>query len=41
VFAPVTRIVWEPVEDEDLPETERGSRGFGHTGLRPLGEKTR
>jgi dUTP pyrophosphatase len=30
VVAPVTRARWEPVEG--LPETERGSGGFGSTG---------
>ena len=30
VLAPVTRLVWETVED--LSETERGSGGFGSTG---------
>ena len=30
VFAPVTRGVWEVVED--LDETSRGEGGFGHTG---------
>ncbi|HOM81400.1 MAG TPA: dUTP diphosphatase [Armatimonadota bacterium] len=31
VLAPVARIAWEPVQD--LPATERGSGGFGHTGV--------
>jgi dUTP pyrophosphatase len=30
VIAPVARAVWEPVDS--LPETERGTGGFGHTG---------
>jgi dUTP pyrophosphatase len=30
VVAPVTRATWEPVDA--LPETERGSGGFGSTG---------
>jgi dUTP pyrophosphatase len=35
VFAPVTRIVWDPKPPESLPQTVRGSGGLGHTGLRP------
>ncbi|MBR9835504.1 MAG: dUTP diphosphatase, partial [Alphaproteobacteria bacterium] len=31
VLAPVTRIVWDEVED--LPETARGTGGFGSTGV--------
>lgn len=31
VVAPVARVEWQPVEV--LPETSRGSGGFGHTGL--------
>ncbi|GIV24772.1 MAG: deoxyuridine 5'-triphosphate nucleotidohydrolase [Bacteroidia bacterium] len=31
VVAPVVRVAWQPVEA--LPETERGSGGFGHTGV--------
>jgi len=31
VIAPVARIRWE--EREDLPDTERGEGGFGHTGV--------
>ncbi len=31
VLAPVTRIVWDEVED--LPETARGAGGFGSTGV--------
>ncbi len=30
VFAPVTQVLWRVVED--LPETDRGEGGFGHTG---------
>jgi len=30
VVAPVVRVSWDPVEV--LPETSRGSGGFGHTG---------
>ncbi len=30
VVAPVTQVEWEPVAE--LPETERGVGGFGHTG---------
>jgi dUTP pyrophosphatase len=40
VFAPVTRIIWEPLGEKPLPETVRGSGGFGHTGLGALGEET-
>lgn len=36
VFAPVTRVTWEPLNDSPLPETSRGAGGFGHTGLHPL-----
>ncbi len=33
VVAPVTRIVWNPVENpDDLDTTARGRGGFGHTG---------
>jgi dUTP pyrophosphatase len=32
VVAPVTRVIWESVEA--LPETERGTGGFGSTGVR-------
>ncbi len=32
IVAPITRIAWQPVQD--LPESTRGSGGFGHTGLR-------
>lgn len=32
VVAPVTRVTWEEVES--LDETERGSGGFGHTGVK-------
>ncbi len=31
VFAPISRIEW--IEVESLAETERGSGGFGHTGM--------
>ncbi len=31
VFAPVTRVTWEPVEV--LSDSERGLGGFGHTGV--------
>jgi len=31
VIAPVSTVVWEPVEA--LPATGRGSGGFGHTGV--------
>ncbi|RMF48648.1 MAG: dUTP diphosphatase [Bacteroidetes bacterium] len=31
VVAPVVRVEWQPVET--LPDTERGSGGFGHTGV--------
>jgi dUTP pyrophosphatase len=30
VVAPVNRVDW--VEQDDLPDTDRGSGGFGHTG---------
>lgn len=30
IVAPVPRVIWEEVDD--LPESERGSGGFGHTG---------
>jgi dUTP pyrophosphatase len=33
VVAPVARVAWEEVEE--LPDTERGEGGFGHTGVRP------
>jgi dUTP pyrophosphatase len=33
VVAPVARAVW--VETEDLPPSERGDGGFGHTGVGP------
>src|SRR5438094_845382 len=32
VVAPITRAVWEEVEE--LPPSERGEGGFGHTGVR-------
>lgn len=32
VVAPVTRVAWEEVTE--LPSTERGEGGFGHTGRR-------
>jgi dUTP pyrophosphatase len=32
VIAPVTRVAWDEVSD--LPPTERGEGGFGHTGRR-------
>jgi len=32
VFAPITRISWNEVKE--LPESLRGSGGFGHTGTR-------
>ena len=32
IVAPITRIAWQPAQD--LPESTRGSGGFGHTGLR-------
>ena len=31
VVAPVTQVVWMPVES--LDDTERGEGGFGHTGV--------
>ena len=31
VIAPVLRAVWDPMDD--LPETPRGTGGFGHTGV--------
>ena len=31
VVAPVARVTWEEVEE--LPETDRGGRGFGHSGV--------
>jgi dUTP pyrophosphatase len=34
IFAPITRICWEPCEAEELSRTERGEGGFGHTGFR-------
>lgn len=36
VVAPVTRAVWEEVSE--LPPSERGEGGFGHTGVRILDE---
>ncbi len=30
VVAPVVRVEWDPVQE--LPQTERGAGGFGHTG---------
>lgn len=33
IVAPVVRATW--VEVAELPESERGEGGFGHTGLRP------
>jgi dUTP pyrophosphatase len=38
VFSPVARVIWEPAGEDGLPETGRGSRGLGHTGLRPQEE---
>lgn len=35
IVAPVTRILWTPVET--LPETARGEGGFGSTGMRQIG----
>jgi dUTP pyrophosphatase len=35
IVAPVTRILWTPVET--LPETVRGEGGFGSTGMRQIG----
>jgi len=35
IVAPVTQIVWTPVES--LPETARGEGGFGSTGTRQIG----
>ena len=32
IIAPVTQVLWAPVES--LPETERGAGGFGSTGVR-------
>jgi dUTP pyrophosphatase len=31
IIAPVTRVAWE--EAAELPETQRGDGGFGHTGV--------
>ncbi|HXI32344.1 MAG TPA: dUTP diphosphatase [Vicinamibacterales bacterium] len=31
VVAPVVRVAWDEVAD--LPETDRGTRGFGHSGI--------
>jgi dUTP diphosphatase len=31
VVAPVVRVAWDEVAD--LPETDRGTRGFGHSGV--------
>lgn len=36
VIAPVSRAEW--IETEVLPETQRSSGGFGHTGLRGNGD---
>ena len=32
VVAPVLRVEWEDAGDLPLPETDRGTAGFGHTG---------
>ncbi len=34
IVAPVTRILWRPVES--LPDTARGEGGFGSTGIRQI-----
>lgn len=39
VVAPVVRAAWEEVDD--LPPSERGEGGFGHTGIRGDFEGTR
>jgi dUTP pyrophosphatase len=36
VIAPVTRAVWEEVSE--LPPSQRGEGGFGHTGIKVLEE---
>jgi dUTP pyrophosphatase len=37
VVAPVTRAIWEEVAE--LPPSERGEGGFGHTGVRAVEEE--
>ena len=38
VFAPVARAEWEDASEGPLPQTARGTGGFGHTGVRPPGD---
>ena len=38
VIAPVVRIQWDELREEELPVTVRQDGGFGHTGIRFEGE---